>query len=185
MANWQQVNVRVRESTYEEWREAAESEYGGLSDLVRTAVRRELEGHHTAESGEQTASSGETVNEVAESVDRLENTVRDMDTRLKAVKESVESTGLSVKAAVRETLPAVPESARVPDEEGKGKHIADPSIPQAPEPDEWALTATNIAARLNADETAVQNALDELIVELPYVEPLEHDGETFYFRSED
>lgn len=184
MTDWQQVNVRVRESTYEEWKEAAESEYGGLSDLVRTAVRRELEGHHSTESGQQTASSGETMNEVAEAVDRLENTVRDMDIRLSAVKESVESTGLSVKAAVRETLPAVPDSALVPDEEGTGQHIADPSISQAPDPEEWALTVRNIAARLNADETAVQDALDELVVELPYVETLQHEGQTFYFRSD-
>jgi len=186
MADWQQVNVRVRESTYKEWKKAAESEYGGLSDLVRTAVRRELEGHHTAESGEQAASSSETVNEVAETVDRLENTVRNMDTRLSAIKESVESTGpeLSVKAAVRETLPTVPDSALVPDEDGYDKHVADPNISQAPNPEEWALTATNIAARLNADETVVKNVLNEMTVELPYVETLQHEGEKFYFRDD-
>jgi len=46
MAEKKEVTVHVAESTYEEWRVAAERDYDGLSDLVRTAVRRELDGDH-------------------------------------------------------------------------------------------------------------------------------------------
>jgi len=103
MTDWQQVNVRVRESEYEDWKEYAESQYGGMTDLVRTAVRREIDDHYAGESG----GSGEMVQEVAEAIDSLENTVKDMDRRLTVVRESVESSGpdYSFKAAVRETVP--------------------------------------------------------------------------------
>lgn len=132
--SWQQVNVRVKESTYEEdWKPAAKSEYAGMSDLVRTAVRREIDGDHDRQSGD--GGSSEVVTEVAEAIDSLENTVRDIDTRLTVVRETVESSGpeFSFKAAVRETVPH-----------------------------DGGLTAGQIAARLDARESDVQDALDEL-----------------------
>jgi hypothetical protein len=43
-----EVTIRVEEATYEEWRTVAEREYDGMDDLIRTAVRREIEGEHNA-----------------------------------------------------------------------------------------------------------------------------------------
>ena len=140
MSDWQQVNVRVKEPTYEEWKEVAEREYGGVSDLVRTAVRREIDGQHAGASGGETAAESETVTELLESIDRLENTVTGMDGRLSAMRESVESSGpdFSFKAAVRETVPE------------KEK--------------DW-LTAGQIAARLDARESDVSDFLEVLETE--------------------
>jgi hypothetical protein len=133
MSDWQQVNVRVKEPAYKEWKEVAETEYGGLSDLVRTAVRREIEGQHTGASDGESAAESETVNEVLKAVDRLENTVDGMDKRLSVVRETVDSSGpdISLRAAVRETLRAADDG----------------------------LTAGQIAARLDARESDVKEAL--------------------------
>ncbi|MFB6201015.1 MAG: hypothetical protein ABEI98_03290 [Halorhabdus sp.] len=46
MTDRRQVTVRVDASTYEEWKAVAESEYDGMSDLIRTAVRHELADDH-------------------------------------------------------------------------------------------------------------------------------------------
>jgi hypothetical protein len=136
MSDWQQVNVRVKEPTYEEWKEVAEREYGGVSDLVRTAVRREIDGQHAGASGGETAAESETLTELLETVDRLENTVSGMDGRLSAVRESVESSGpdFSFEAAVRETLRAA----------------------------DNGLTARQVAARLGARESDVTEALNSM-----------------------
>jgi hypothetical protein len=133
MSEWQQVNVRVRESNYEEWKGYAESEYGGLSDLVRTAVRREIDGQHAGASSGESVAESETVTEVLEAIDRLENTVNGMDNRLSVVRETVESSGpdFSLRAAVRETLRAA----------------------------DGGLTAGQIAARLDAKSSDVEDAL--------------------------
>jgi len=135
MSEWQQVNVRVRESNYEEWKEYAESEYGGLSDLVRTAVRREIDGQHAGASSGESAAESETVTEILEAIDRLENTVNGMENRLSVVRETVESSGpdFSFKPAVRETVPT-----------------------------DGYLTAAQIAARLDAKESDVNEAIEEL-----------------------
>lgn len=135
MSEWQQVNVRVREANYEEWKKYAEREYGGLSDLVRTAVRREIDGQHAGASSGESAAENETVTEVLEAIDRLENTINGMNNRLSVVRETVESSGpdFSFKAAVRETVPI-----------------------------DGALTAAQIAARLDAKEFDVRAALEEL-----------------------
>lgn len=137
MSDWQQVNVRVKEPTYEEWKQVAEEEYGGLSDLVRTAVRREIDGAHAGASGGESAAESETMNEVLQAIDRLENTVDGMDNRLSVVRETVESTGpeFSFRAAVRETV--------------------------SEEEENW-LTAGQIAARLDAKKSDVIDALEAL-----------------------
>jgi len=106
MTDWKQVNVRVRQDEYGEWDEYANEQYGGMTDLVRTAVRRELNGQYTGESGGESGSDSAIAQEVAEAVDALENTVNDMDNRLSVVRQTVESSGpeFSFQAAVRETL---------------------------------------------------------------------------------
>lgn len=150
MSEWQQVNVRVRESNYEEWKEYAESEYGGLSDLVRTAVRREIEGQHAGASGDESAAESETVTEVLEAIDRLENTVNGMDNRLSVVRETVESSGpdFSLRAAVRETLRAA----------------------------DGGLTTGQVAARLDARDSDVAEVLASMEGDEAY--PTEDDPDT-------
>jgi len=140
---WKQVNVRVRQSTKADWEDYAESEYGGMSDLVRTAVRREIAGDHDGQSGD--SASADVVTEVAEAIDRLKNTVSDMDRRLETVRESVQSEeAYSFEAAIRETLTKRPKDA-----------------PPENAPD-YGLTVREIAARLDARESDVSDALRDL-----------------------
>jgi len=141
---WKQVNVRVRQSTKSEWEEYAETEYGGMSDLVRTAVRREIGGDYDGDSSGASASA-DVVTEVAEAIDRLENTVSDMDRRLETVRESVQSEeAYSFEAAIRETLTKRPKDA-----------------PPENAPD-YGLTVREISARLDARESDVRDALRDL-----------------------
>ena len=46
MSDRREVTLTVDAATYEEWQAAAQEEYDGMEDLVRTAVRRELDGEH-------------------------------------------------------------------------------------------------------------------------------------------
>lgn len=144
--DWQQVNIRVREHNYSEWKEAANTEYGGITDLIRTSVRNEINGEHDATAVDTEATGDSVVTEIAETVDRLESAVKDMDNRLNTVRESVESNvpEISVTAAVRETVPE-------PEQGATADYYA-----------EYGLTVTQIAARLDANESDVSEALDEL-----------------------
>lgn len=147
-----QVSTRVTEEKKGRWADYAEETHGSMTALIRQAVdayvdndiARNPEGW--AESDGQSGSSPEMVQEVSAAIDSLENTVNDMDGRLRAVRESVQSGGpdYSFRAAVRETVP-VAESG--PD----GDYYA-----------EYGRSVTEIAARLNADESDVRDALGEL-----------------------
>lgn len=127
-----QVNIRVTEAQKAKWQEYAEEHHGSLTKLISTAVSKEIDGPSDDAEG---GPSSEAVTDLHETVNSLENTVRDMDTRLSSVQESVQSTGpdFSFRAAVRETVPT----------------------------DEH-LTVGEIAARLDARKTDVQEALDAM-----------------------
>jgi len=170
MTDWQQVNIRVKEPTYNDWKQTAEEEYGGITGLVRTSVRREIDGHHGAVSGEEAGSTSGLGTEIAETVDRLENTVNKMDKRLNAVQESVGSTGpeISVEAAIRETLPVLPENhdqVMFPD-------------------DTIGMPARVVAARLNAEEYEIREKLQELEKESPAVGVVSDQHEPRYYTRE-
>lgn len=134
MSDMKQVNVRVPKERKEKWDDAAE-EYGSMTRLIETAVENELSSGSSRTGEAEASASSDMVDDVARMMDSLENTVRDMDKRLTAVRESVESSGpdYSFKAAVRETVP-----------------------------EEGGLYAGEIAARLDARESDVQEALDSL-----------------------
>jgi hypothetical protein len=134
MSEMKQVNVRVPKERKKRWGKHAD-EYGSMTRLIETAVENELSGSSSRTGEAEASASSEMVDDVARKMDSLENTVREMDKRLTAVRESVESSGpdYSFKAAVRETVP-----------------------------EEGGLYAGEIAARLDARESDVQEALDSL-----------------------
>lgn len=186
MAEKKQVNIRVPASKKDEWDNYAEEHYGSLTRLVSTAVEKEVSGASGGSGDSGGEAHGEALTQALEAIDRLENTVSSMDKRLSAVKETVDSSGpdISLKAAVRETLPTVPDSALAPGgESGEGSYIAGPEE-GGPDPDDWAMTATQVAARLNADESAVRQATEELATESPEVESLRDGEQTFYHRGD-
>ena len=158
-SEWEQVNIRVRPDTQKEWKEAAESEYGGMTSLIRTSVRRELEGDHGGSGGGGSASA-ETVTDLAETVDSLNKSVSSIERKMAGLQESVEGEGpnYSFEAAVRETVPS----------------------------DATGLTASQIAARLDANPSEVREVLDTLeedeeVMRTP--EGDERSGEELAWRS--
>lgn len=134
MGEMKQVNIRIPKEIKEEWNEATD-EYGSMTRLIETAVSNELSGDTSTSSESQSAASSEMMEDVAAAIDSLDNTVRDMDKRLTAMRDTIESEGpdYSFEAAVRE---AVPEDDH--------------------------LTAGEIAARLDARTSDVEDALERL-----------------------
>jgi len=141
-----QINFRIDAERKKRWKEAADEspEYDDLSHLIRLAVEKEL-ADESNNSGTVDASldseSTDLLREVSGSTERIEQGVTDVKARLRQVEERIGESGptFSLKAAVRESLPE-----------------ADSENP------EDGLTVRQIAARLNADESDVRDALDSL-----------------------
>lgn len=156
---WQQVNIRVKPDTFDRWQGAADSEYGGMTSLIRTSVRRELAGDHD-DSGGGGSASAETVTDLAETVDSLNKSVSSIERKMTGLQESIEGAGpnYSFKAAVRETVPS----------------------------DAAGLTAGQIAARLDANSAEVREVLDSLEEDEEVMRTPEGDdrsGEELAWRS--
>lgn len=134
MSDMKQVNIRVPEERKEKWKNHSD-DYGSITRLIETAVENELRSNSSQTVQAEASASSEMVDDVARMMDSLENTVREMDKRLTAMRESVESSGpdYSFNAAVRETVP-----------------------------EDGGLYAGEIAARLDARESDVQEALASL-----------------------
>ena len=159
MANqWEQVNIRVKPDTFDKWKEAADNEYGGMTSLIRTSVRRELAGDHGSGGGE--GASSETVTDLAKTVDSLNKSVSSIERKMAGLQESIEGEGpnYSFEAAVRETVPS----------------------------DATGLTASQIAARLDANPSEVREVLDILEEDEEVMRTPEGDdrsGEELAWRS--
>ena len=159
-----QINIRVDEGRKKRWKQAAEEspEYDGLSHLIRLAVEQELaEGGGGSDTGSQaTLDEGSTdlLREVKGSTDRVEGGIEDVKARLRRLEERVGQTGpkFSLKAAVRETLNTRPEGEIVDGPDGPTE------LEPTESPEEYGLTLTQVAARLNADESEVEEALNTL-----------------------
>jgi len=137
-----QINIRVDQERKDRWKEAAteSQEYDGLTHLIRLAVEKELSEDDSDGSGApQTsvdAASSDMLREVKGNTERIDNGISDVKARLRQIEERVGAQAdFSLRAAVRETVPT--------DEEN------------------W-LTAGQIAARLDAKKSDVQEILDRL-----------------------
>jgi hypothetical protein len=137
-----QINIRVDQERKDRWKEAATEspEYDGLTHLIRLAVEKELSVDESGDSGASQASadaaSSDMMREVKGNTERIDNGISDVKARLRQIEERVGAQAdFSLRAAVRETVPK--------DEEN------------------W-LTAGQIAARLDAKKSDVQEILDRL-----------------------
>ena len=150
-----QINIRVDEDRKQRWKIAAEEspEYDGLTHLIRLSVEKELAEDESTDSGASLASteaaSSDMLREVKGNTERIEDGVTDVKARLRQIEERVGGQAeFSLRAAVRETLRAA----------------------------EDGLTAGQIAARLNARESDVKEALDSMEGDVAY--PAEDDPDT-------
>lgn len=172
-----QLNIRLSDAQKERWREAAETstEYNNITHLIRRAVENELSDATAGSKGGGPSLDEEhadTLREIKASSERTEDGITDLKARLRQLEERVGESGetFSLRAAVRETLPEA-----VYEESGGGSTRVNPK--------EYALTAKQVAARLNADESEVEDALDALETESSEVHSggPGPDGEILYF----
>lgn len=165
MSDQKQVNIRIPKSKKEVWDEFAEENYGSMTRLVTTAVEKEISGGTSAaETSADAAPDSEAVTDLQETVNSLQGDMNDVQSQLTGVREAVQSgPGISVRAAVRETLPELDAQFAFQEEEG--------------------LTAEQVAARLDGDDDEIQDALDTLEAQHPAVESADVDGTAHYYKE--
>lgn len=150
MAEKTTVAFRVDEGVKREWEDAAEGpEYDSLSHLIRLSVQREITETETGEMDAQSGVSSGGDSEVLDSLTRLERTVEDIQDEMKAVSRESRSEELyNLEQVLLEILPSF-----------------DPSIDDLQNPADSnieAVTSEEIAARIDADEQDVSEALNRL-----------------------
>lgn len=163
--------VKVPESTSEEWEEYAEEnpEVDSISHLIRLSVAKEMGGKYDIgrrrQSGESDVREGVS-GEILTTLRSIETAIGDIEERLETLEE-VESAeaNYDLQRAIFSQLPTKPELAKSGTLE---RH-------------EWAPTAEEIAQKLGAEETDVEEALEQLAETTGQVR---HDG-THYWRKEE
>lgn len=174
MAEKTTVAFRVDESVKQEWEDAAEGpEYDSLSHLIRLSVQKEITDTETAETDAQAGVSLAGDSEVLDSLTRLERTVEDIQDEMKAVSRESRSEELyNLEQVLLEILPTY-----------------EPGIQDLKNPAETdieTVTSEEVAARIDADEQDVSDALNRLSDNTGQVKALQtaFDDETCYVGLE-
>ena len=142
------VAFRVDESVKQEWEDAADgAEYDSLSHLIRLSVQKEITDTETAQTD---APAGvEADSEVLESLNRLEKTVEEIHDEMGAVSREKQAGKLyDLEQVLLEVLPTY-----------------DPNLQDLQNPTESdieTVTPEEVAARIDADEQDVSDALNRL-----------------------
>jgi len=120
--DWKQVGLKVEQSQYDGWKGYLEdSQYGSMSNLIRTAVEREIQRDTDVGQSEasETADSGVESEHVAELVDTVATMQNEMQQLQASVTEATDamytggtSVSEDVTTAVYEALPEGPAEAR-------------------------------------------------------------------------
>jgi hypothetical protein len=174
MAEKTTVAFRVDESVKQEWEDAAEGpEYDSLSHLIRLSVQKEIIDTETGETDAQAGVSLAGDSEVLDSLTRLERTVEDIQDEMQAVSRESRSEELyNLEQVLLEILPTY-----------------DPDIQDLQNPTEIdieTVTSEEVAARIDADEQDVSDALNRLSNNTGQVKELStaFDDETRYVGLE-
>jgi hypothetical protein len=105
------VSLVVEQGQKERWKNAVENEhYKSLAELIRTSVRRELDGHHSFEEsgGGSSAATADAIDELAGSISEIKTAVTDIQDRVARLEANAETQGLEyeLQKLVFEMLPA-------------------------------------------------------------------------------
>lgn len=151
MAEKTTVAFRIDESRKSEWEIAAEGpEYDSLSHLIRLAVEREIAESGTASRNAPADTEGTVDQEVLESLSQIERVTEEIQEELKAVgREEQAGRYYDLEQVLLEILPSAPSS-----------YV--PSSPEDPDPPEVGQTPRDIAGKIGADTSDVEEALDSL-----------------------
>jgi hypothetical protein len=148
---WKHVGLKVEQSQYDDWEDYLEgSDYGSMSNLIRTAVEREIARDSPVGAadaaqtggvdvtGEHIAEVVDTVNSMQDRMERLEDTVSDAARSMRVGGSVSEDTTTAVWRAV-------------------------------PEGVEQATTAEGVAAGTDVDTDTARVALEQLAENTPSV----------------
>jgi hypothetical protein len=115
---WKQVNVRIKQHRYNDWKEHVGrepgDEYGTVSQLIRHAVARELHGEHgprvtdDMDGATIEADMSPITDDVMPALQGIKQQLSEMDNRLTAVErnEQADTSGIDLERIVLELLPA-------------------------------------------------------------------------------
>ncbi|MFD1598331.1 hypothetical protein [Halobellus rarus] len=152
-----QINVAVNPERKETWERVVEEDgrFSSMSQLIRTAVSREISGSH-----DNTNDSGKDVAELKDRIESLENTIQGMGSDFQELKGIIQAQTPTNQNLRSEVFAALPETEI-------GSHKAD--------------TPEEVAAKIGGpvDAESVSDVLDELAAETGQVESFfsEEDGE--------
>jgi Arc/MetJ-type ribon-helix-helix transcriptional regulator len=182
------VNLVVNEERKKRWDRAVEDgTFDSLADLIRTSVKRELDGHHSNQEQATTGQQAGTSEEVLGTLSDIQSTLESLDNRVTQVERESRSSGpdYEFEKVVYELLPVSPDQ---PDE---------PLEFEYNEVEEFAVTSTDLATRIGAEKEAVREALDSLyektktvrriggaLTEKPEYGEGPADGPTYYWKLE-
>ncbi|OYR37942.1 hypothetical protein DJ82_13430 [Halorubrum sp. Ib24] len=174
MAEKTTVAFRIDESIKSEWEDAAEGpEYDSLSHLIRLSVQREITETESAQHTAQADTATVEDSDVLDSLTRLERTVEDIQDEMKAVSRESRSEELyNLEQVLLEVLPS------------HKTNLKDLENPISS--DIESATPEEIAARIDADEQDVSDALNRLSDNTAQVKELgtAFDEQNSYYRAE-
>jgi Arc/MetJ-type ribon-helix-helix transcriptional regulator len=177
------VNLVVNEERKQRWDRAVENgTFDSLADLIRTSVKRELDGHHSnEEQGRQTAQQAGVSEEVLGTLSDIQDTLESLDNRVTQVERESRSSGpdYEFEKVVFELLPVSPDTPERGDDDWELGY-------EYTEVAEFAVTPTDLATRIGAEKEAVREALDSLYERTSTMGRVGGgpDNETYYWKQE-
>ncbi|OYR67278.1 hypothetical protein [Halorubrum ezzemoulense] len=169
MAEKTTVAFRVDESVKNEWEQAAKNpEYNSLSHLIRLAVQREITETESAPRTAQADTNTEDNAEILESLSRLEKATEEIQEEVEAVaREEEAERNYGLEQVLLEILPTTP-----------GDYS--PSGSDYPDPPQVGQTPRDLAGRIGADTSDVEDVLDNLEGKMGQV----RESAGYYWRTE-
>ncbi|MFC6721772.1 hypothetical protein [Halobacteriaceae bacterium SHR40] len=175
MADSKRLNITVPESTYEDWFRAVEDEAvaQSVSELIRTSVNRELEGHHNPTRSTQQGAHAVQSEDVQRALNSIQSSLEDVEERMRRIEEqsrvSSESETVNLQKVVLRLLPEV----AVPPKENLVRERA-----------EDLLTAGAVANQIDGNPEEVLNALIAVSENHPQVAThTTSDGTAYFWRE--
>lgn len=175
------VNLWVDPERKARWQEylEEESEHQYLSQLIRHAVEREIQGGNGASVNISEEVAGH-FDDLRGSIDRVEQVMQEVESRLSGLEREVRDDP-TVRQLANEVFEILPSKAAIKDYE---INIADGATP--PEhvaPRAQAGTVDGIADTLDSESHEVRAALERLQEDTHQVHTMEWDGETRYYKE--
>lgn len=179
---WKQINVRLPDDQKNRWFDATGqgpgNEYSNVSQLVRTAVEKELQGRETANTGGHGTGVAPILDdEVLPALKRIESRLEELDARVRAVERDAETEGpeYDLQRVVLQLLPSYPSNEIVTE----GGRIRDEIRVEVLES---TVTAETLAKQIGADESDVRDALDTQAEATAHVRRQDVEGDERYWK---